>query len=144
MSPALSTANHGGSIVIARSLLCVFALAIGAVPQALAQEPAAPQEPAPQEESCKCRPQRVGPCFTVRGAVTLYPRPPIVRIVVTGTKRVLGLEGGVPEFLEEDLEGAPAVVTGDFLVCPITRPKTGTIQLVCVDSAANMVVTEKR
>lgn len=131
--------------MIARSLLCVLTLAAAAAPQALAQEPTPPPEPAPpQEESCKCRPQRVGPCFTVRGSISEYRRAPIVRIAVAGTKRVLGLEGGVPEWLDEDLDAPGKVVTGDFVVCPITRPKTGTIQLVCIESSTNLVVTETR
>jgi len=56
---------------------------------------------------------------------------------------VFGLEGGVPEFLEEDLEVPGNMVTGDFLICPITHRKTGTIQLVCIESSSNMVLTEK-
>lgn len=119
-------------------LLCFLALAGGVAPEALAQQPA------PQEQACQCGPKRVGPCFTVRGTVSVYRRAPIVRIAVAGTKRVLGLEGGVPEFLEEDLEVPGNAVTGDFLVCPITRRKTGTIQLVCIESSSNMVLTEKR
>ncbi|MGE5801486.1 MAG: hypothetical protein ACM358_04460 [Gemmatimonadota bacterium] len=66
-----------------------------------------------------------------------------MRISVPSTKRVFGLEGGVPEFLEEDLEVPGNVVTGDFVVCPITHRKTGTIQLVCIESSSNMVLTEK-
>ena len=119
-------------------LLCFLALAGGVAPEALAQQPA------PQEQSCQCGPKRVGACFTVRGTVSVYRRAPIVRISVAGTKRVLGLEGGVPEWLEEDLEVPGNVVTGDFLVCPLTRRKVGTIQLVCIESASNMVLTEKR
>ena len=119
-------------------LLCLLALAGGVVPEALAQQPE------PQEQSCQCGPKRVGPCFTVHGTVSVYGRAPIVRISVAGTKRVLGLEGGVPEFLEEELEVPGYAVTGDFLVCPITRRKTGTIQLVCIESSSNMVVSEKR
>lgn len=131
--------------MIARSLRYVLVLAAGAAlpPQALAQEPAAP-EPAPQEETCKCRPERVGPCFAVRGTVTLYRRAPLVRITVAGTKRVLGLEGGVPEWLEEDLEVPGDAVSGDFVVCPITRPKAGTIQLVCIESSSNLVLRQRR
>jgi len=122
-------------------LLCFLALAGGVAPEALAQQPA---HPAPQEPACQCSPKRVGPCFTVRGTISVYRRAPIVRISVAGTKRVLGLEGGIPEFLEEDLEVPQNTVTGEFLVCPITRRKTGTIQLVCIESSSNMVVTEKR
>jgi len=75
--------------------------------------------------------------------VSVYRRAPTVRISIVGTKRVLGLRGGVPEWLEEDLEVPGNVVTGDFLVCPLTRPKAGTIQVVCIESASNMVLTEK-
>ena len=118
-------------------LLCFLALACGVAPQALAQEPE------PQEQPCQCGPKRVGPCFTVHGTISVYSRAPIVRISVPSTKRVFGLEGGVPEFLEEDLEVPGNLVTGDFLVCPITIRKTGTIQLVCIESSSNMVLTEK-
>ena len=118
-------------------LLCVLALAAGAVPEARAQQPA------PAEQSCKCSPARAGECFTVHGSVSVYRRAPTVRISIVGTKRVLGLKGGVPEWLEEDLEVPGNVVTGDFLVCPLTRRKAGTIQLVCIESANDMVLTEK-
>jgi len=114
-------------------------LAGAAARPAVAQERT---EPA-QEAVCKCRPERVGPCFTVRGRIALYQRAPTVRITVDSTKRVLGLEGGVPEFLEEDLE-PHNVVTGEFVVCPVTRAKRGTIQLVCIESSSNLVVSEKR
>lgn len=120
-------------------LLCLLALAGGVAPEALAQ-----QQPAPQEQSCQCGPKRVGACFTVRGTVSVYRRAPIVRISVAGTKRVLGLEGGIPEFLEEDLDVPQNTVTGEFVVCPLTRPKAGTIQLVCIESSSNLVVREKR
>src|SRR5206468_6510284 len=99
-------------------LLCVLALASWAAREALAQQPpvqpppAQPlppqpppaQPPAPPEQTCKCRPKLAGPCFTVHGSASRYHRAPIVRISVAGTKRVLGFEGGVPEFLEEDVE----------------------------------------
>jgi len=127
------------SLLLGRArLLCVLALAAGAVPEARAQQPA------PPEPSCKCTPQLAGKCFTVHGSVSVYRRAPTVRISIVGTKRVLGLRGGVPEWLEEDLEVPGNVVTGDFLVCPLTRPKAGTIQLVCIESASNMVLTGKR
>lgn len=119
-------------------LLCLLALAGGVAPEALAQQQA------PQEQSCQCGPKRVGACFTVRGTVSVYRRAPIVRISVAGTKRVLGLEGGIPEFLEEDLDVPQNTVTGEFVVCPLTRPKAGTIQLVCIESSSNLVVREKR
>lgn len=123
-----------------RVLVCVFILAAGVARPSLAQQHT---EPA-QEKPCQCRPERVGPCFTVRGSISVYQRAPIARITVAGSNRVLGLEGGVPEFLEEDLDVPNNVVTGDFVVCPVTRPKKGTIQLVCIESSSNLVVRERR
>ena len=32
---------------------------------------------------------------------------------------------------------------GDFLICPFTRPKPGEMQLVCVESAKNLVVRKR-
>lgn len=123
-----------------RVLVCVLTLAAGAASPALAQEHT---EPA-QEKPCQCRPERVGPCFTVRGSVSVHSRAPIARLTVAGSNRVYGLEGGVPESLEEDLDVPQNVVTGDFVLCPVTRPKTGTIQLVCIESSSNLMVREKR
>lgn len=122
-----------------RVLACVFTLAVAAVPSALAQEHAE----AGEEKPCQCRPERVGPCFKVRGSIALYKQAPTVRLTADSTKRVLGIEGGVPEFLEEDLDVPQNVVTGEFFVCPVTRPRTGTIQLVCIESSSNLTVREK-
>ena len=127
-------------MIHSRVLACVLTLAAAAAPPALAQE----HTEAAETESCKCRPERVGPCFSIRGSISVYSRAPIVRIAVAGSKRVLGLEGGIPEWLDEDLDAPGKVVSGDFVVCPITRPKTGTIQLVCVESSSNLVVTYTR
>ncbi len=101
------------------------------------------QQPVLQEQSCKCDLQRVGRCFTVHGRLSLYRNAPTARIAIIGTRRVLGLKEGVPQWLEEDLEVPGNVVVADFLVCPFTQRTAGAMQLVCIESASNMVVTEK-
>ena len=125
-----------------RSSLLVLVLAAAFAPASAAR--AQDDKAAPQEPPCKCSTERVDSCFTVHGRITVYRSAPTVRIAVVGTKRVLALKGGIPEFLEEDLEIPGNVVTGDFLVCPLTRRKTGTMQVVCIESASNMVLTEKK
>lgn len=74
----------------------------------------------------------------------MYRTTPTVRIAIAGSKRVLGLRDGLPEFLEEDLEVPGNQVVGEYVVCPFTRPKPGAIQLVCIESAHGMIVKPKR
>ena len=137
---APSLARHG------LRLLCFVAFAAGAAPPARAQqrESAKAEPPARPEVPCECQPKLVGKCFTVRGSVAVYRTAPTVRIAIAGSKRVLGLKDGLPEFLEEDLEVRDNQVIGEFVVCPFTRPKPGAIQLVCIASAHDMVVKAKR
>ena len=127
-------------------LLCCVAFAAGAAPPARAQQPATAEseQPARPDVSCQCQPKLVGKCFTVRGSVSVYRTTPTIRIAIAGSKRVLGLKDGLPEFLEEDLEVPGNQVVGEYVVCPFTRPKPGAIQLVCIASADDMVVKAKR
>jgi hypothetical protein len=85
----------------------------------------------------------VGKCFDVHGRLGTYQRAPTARIWIIGTKRMLGLREGVPEWLEEDVEGGDTYLIADFVVCPLTRSKPGVMQLVCVESASNQVVVRK-
>lgn len=95
------------------------------------------------EASCQCDPKLVGKCFTVRGSLSRYRTAPIARIAIAGSRRQLGLKGEPPDWLEEDFEEPGNVITGDFLVCPLTPRKAGAIQLVCIEAAHNMVSTQK-
>jgi hypothetical protein len=74
----------------------------------------------------------------------VFRTAPTVRIAIAGSKRVLGLKDGLPEFLEEDLEVPGNEVVGEFVVCPFTQPKPGVIQLVCIEAAHDMIVKPKR
>jgi hypothetical protein len=33
---------------------------------------------------------------------------------------------------------------GDFVVCPLTRPKTGEMQLVCIEAGKNLAVRRRK
>jgi len=93
----------------------------------------------------------IGRCFSVHGRLSIYNGTPARRLWRVGTKRVLGiseqrfaLEGyrNVPENIESQLN-QDVVIFGDFVVCPFTHPKSGEMQLVCIDEAKNLVVRKK-
>ncbi len=100
---------------------------------------------AESERSCTANPYQVAPCFTVHGRLTVYVGSPSARIWRIGTKRILGVSeryGQVrqmPQSLEEKLKPDVAI-DGDFEVCPFTKDRPGEMQLVCIESASNLVV----
>jgi hypothetical protein len=107
------------------------------------------QSPASEanEKSCRAHPQLIGRCFTVRGRLSVYNGTPARRLWRIGTKRVLGISEqrfaatgyrNVPEDIESKLNQDVAIF-GDFVVCPFTRSKPGEMQLVCIESAKNLV-----
>ena len=44
--------------------------------------------------------------------------------------------------LAKQLDGENEIL-GDFLVCPFTRPRPGKMQLMCIESAKNVVVKKR-
>jgi hypothetical protein len=90
--------------------------------------------------SCPTDARLVGPCYTVRGRLTLSNGTPSVRIWVVGTKRILGVSEG--RFSPDGYEALPRPVPeelswdkfyfGDYTVCPFTPQQVGVMQLVCV------------
>jgi len=107
--------------------------------------------PVPAEKSCREHPQLVGKCFTVHGRLSTYNGNPAVRLWRIGTKRVLGVSDqrfslpgyrNIPEDLAKQLDGEHEIL-GDFLVCPFTRPRPGEMQLMCIESAKNVVVKKR-
>ena len=100
---------------------------------------------AESERPCKGNLYQVSPCFTVRGRLAIYLGSPSARIWRTGTKRILGVSEGyaqvrrMPKSLEEKLSPGVAIY-GDFEVCPFTKDRPGQMQLVCIESASNLVV----
>jgi hypothetical protein len=122
---------------IATSLLLILGGSISAMSPA-----------GPAEKSCRAHPQLVGKCFTVRGRLSTYNGNPAVRLWRIGTKQVLGVSDqrfsvpgyrNIPEDLAKQLDGENMII-GDFLVCPFTRPKPAEMQLMCIESAKNLVV----
>ena len=87
-----------------------------------------------------------GPCYKVRGRMSLANGTPSVRIWLVGTKRILGISEGrfyleeyanVPEELVRQLKW-DNVIFADFTVCPFTDDKPGVMRLVCVEAAENV------
>lgn len=102
----------------------------------------------PAEKSCREHPQLIGKCFSVHGRLSTYNGNPAVRLWRIGTRRVLGVSDqrfsvpgyrNIPEDLAKQLDGENMII-GDFLVCPFTRPKPAEMQLMCIESAKNLVV----
>ena len=103
------------------------------------------------EKSCREHPQLVGKCFNVYGRLSTYNGNPAVRLWRIGTKRVLGVSDqrfslpgyrNIPEDLAQQLDGENEIL-GDFLVCPFTRPRPGEMQLMCIESAKNVVMKKR-
>ena len=102
----------------------------------------------PVEKSCREHPQLVGKCSTVHGSLSVFNGNPAVRLRRIGTKRILGVSDqrfklpayrNIPESLAHQLNGENELV-GDFQICPFTRSKPGEMQLICIESAKNVVV----
>lgn len=80
--------------------------------------------------------------------MNLYNGAPSVRIWRVGTKRILGVSE--QRFAVEGYCNLPPAIANrlawesdlfaDFVVCPFTREQPGVMQLVCVDSATNILV----
>jgi hypothetical protein len=102
----------------------------------------------PAEKSCREHPQLIGQCFTVHGRLSSYNGNPAVRLWNLRTERMLGVSDqrfsrpgyrNLPEDLAKQLDGQNNIY-GDFLVCPFTRQRPHEMQLICVDSAKNVMV----
>ena len=107
--------------------------------------------PVTVEKSCREHPRLVGKCFSVHGRLSTYNGNPAVRLWRIGTRRILGVSDqryklpgyrNIPEDLAKQLDGENEVL-GDFLVCPFTRPRPGEMQLMCIESAKNIVVKKR-
>jgi hypothetical protein len=108
--------------------------------------------PLQAQKSCREHPQLIGKCFNVRGRLSVYNGAPAVRLWRIGTRRVLGISEqrfslpeyrNLPEDLTKQLNGENELVA-DFLVCPFTRAKPREMQLVCIESAKDVVVKKRK
>jgi hypothetical protein len=103
------------------------------------------------DKSCRAHPQLVGKCFNVHGRLSTYNGNPAVRLWNLGTRRMLGVSDqrfsvpgyrNIPADLLKQIDGENVIV-GDFLVCPFTRPRPREMQLVCIESAKNVLVKKR-
>ena len=103
-------------------------------------------------KSCRQHPQLMGQCFNVHGRLSVYNGIPAVRLWRIGTRRVMGISEqrfSLPEYrnLPEDLMkqlNEENEIFGDFLVCPFTPVKPREMQLVCIESAKDVVVKKRK
>jgi|SRR5215471_2350078 len=104
-----------------------------------------------KEKSCRQHPLLVGRCFTVHGRLSIYNGAPARRIWRVGTKRILGISEqrfsvagyrNIPDYVEDKID-QDVVIFGDFVVCPFTQSKPGEMQLLCIESATNLVVRKR-
>ncbi len=71
---------------------------------------------------------------------------PSLRIWRVGSKKILGVLPAeneiIPESLKDALNGFNKSVYADLEVCPFTKEQPGAMQMVCVESARNLVVKD--
>ena len=99
------------------------------------------------EKGCENNPAAVGECFLVHGRIRLYNGTPGIRIWIIGTKRLLGVIPSENEIMPQKVSKHIADGTdifGDFVVCPFTKQKEGHMQMVCIESASNLVIQRHR
>ena|SRR6266513_994274 len=105
----------------------------------------------PVEKSCREHPQLVGKCFNVHGRLSTHNGNPAVRLWNLRTKRMLGVSDqrfslpgyrNIPEDLAKQLDDENNIY-GDFLVCPFTRSRPREMQLMCIESAKNVVMKKR-
>ncbi len=49
----------------------------------------------------------------------------------------------IPAYVESQIN-QDVTLSGDFLVCPFTRPHAGEMQLVCIEAGKNLVVRKQK
>ena len=146
--PAVTTATW--QLVIERSQIMFMRIATSSL-LILCGSISATSPPFPAEKSCREHPQLIGKCFTVHGRLSTYNGNPAVRLWNLRAKRMLGVSDqrfslpgyrNLPEDLSKRLDGETNIYA-DFLVCPFTRSKPGEMQLMCIESAKNVVVKKR-
>lgn len=95
---------------------------------------------------CAARSDVVASCFKLHGALRLYNGTPSARIMIIGSKRILGVtpyfannnETFVAPAQVRDLASFDSDLIGTFLVCPLSTPKAGEMQEVCIEAATSL------
>lgn len=107
------------------------------------------------ETTCMNSPKLVDQCHVTHGRLSVANGTPSLRIWKVGTKRMLGVqtpdgeEDGpnlLPKAVEDRLHPVRGLwgfrVYGDYLVCPLTKERTGWMQMVCIESATRLVTED--
>ena len=104
----------------------------------------------PATQACQTDPDLAGACFSFRGRLTAWNGNPTFRIWRIGTKRMLGVTDHLfpadEVVLPESLDGKVSFdveAYGDFLVCPLTTDTPGKMQMVCVESASDLIFKDR-
>jgi hypothetical protein len=109
---------------------------------------------------CKTSTDLVGQCFAVYGRLSWhangrpYLRPAGTSRLLGFPREVEGLRHWLPEAVDPEAPGNiykraspwPAdelEVTGDFLVCPVSKEKPHAMRMVCMESAENLALHQK-
>jgi hypothetical protein len=101
-----------------------------------------------QDKPCSANPEIIGKGFVVHGRLSLGGGAPAIVLWRIGTHRLLGILGISKEDRDLPLEvkaklNYDTVIFGDFLVYPLTASKPGVMQLVCIESATNLVIQKR-
>jgi len=103
---------------------------------------AASQRPIDPKAGCRRNPDIVDKCRTIHARLFISNGTPGMRMWPVGTKRILGVVPSeneiVPEIIKQHVNFDTRLY-GDFEVCPFSREKPGEMQIVCIESAANLV-----
>ena len=100
------------------------------------------------QPKCKGNPKVIGACYSVHGRLTRGADTVGLWLWPVGTKRMLGITSG-PTLDDADAPIWPSnlkfnsgneAIYGDFEVCPFTPERKGAMQMVCIESASNLVV----
>jgi hypothetical protein len=109
--------------------------------------------PTQPEPPCRENPHLVGPCLKIRGVLSPANGSPSLRIWRVGTKRILGVEEqserlaghcALPQYLRDTIDLGHKEIIADFVVCPLTPSQPGMMQMVCVDTASQIVTRHSR
>ena len=100
------------------------------------------------ENQCVCGGENkiVGPSSKIHGRLSAWNGTPSLRIWIIGTNRMLGVRDGtpLPRNLEDLMGNFDTEIYGDFTVCPLTQLKRGVMQIVCVNSASNLTIRQRK
>ena len=102
--------------------------------------------------ACKDSPRVVDACFTVHGRLSAWNGAPTFRILRLGTNRILGVEGAYGDPENAIPPSVKALVLpdafrvdliGDYLVCPFTKERPGSMRIVCIADASGLVARRR-